>query len=92
LLDGRGYGAYGNTSNDRIKDTLAKAQSMLLDDPFGPKAGVAETGNFGYAGPQTTFGIGSSQADYAPQMRVGSTNSRGGYGGNSTGGGGILRS
>ncbi|CDW87188.1 UNKNOWN [Stylonychia lemnae] len=32
----RNYGAgdYSNTSNNRIKDTLAKAQSILLDDPF----------------------------------------------------------
>lgn len=78
--DGRGYVPYGNTSNDRIKDTLAKAQSMLLDDPFTqPKP--QETGNFGY-GPSTTFG----QPDYG--ARGSTTQSRGG----GYGGGGILRS
>lgn len=63
VIDARmsgGGGGYGNNSNDRIKDTLAKAQSMLLDDPFVIKSGgpnvVQETGNFGGAG---AFGIGS---------------------------------
>lgn len=47
---GGGGGPYGNTSNDRIKDTLAKAQSMLLDDPFTVKTGGMDhqvTGSFG---------------------------------------------
>ena len=43
--------AYTNTSKDRIKDTLAKAQ-YLLDDPFSGGAGGNQdtTSNFGYGG------------------------------------------
>lgn len=39
---------YANTSKDRIKDTLAKAQ-FLLDDPIGGgnNSNINETSNFG---------------------------------------------
>jgi hypothetical protein len=45
-------GPYTNTSKDRIKDTLAKAQ-YLLDDPFSGGGGGGNqdtTSNFGYGG------------------------------------------
>ena len=82
-----------NQASKGSNKTLKRVHSILLDDPFG--SNQEETGNFSYGSPEQTFGILSSQADYVPKMRVGSTNSRGGgYSETSTkgDGGGILRS
>lgn len=56
-------GGYANTSKDRIKDTLAKAQ-YLLDDPFsGGGAGNQDTtSNFGYGGDYGKGGYGGGLA------------------------------
>lgn len=56
----RNYGAagdYSNTSNNRIKDTLAKASSILLDDPFSNDGSTTGGGfNMGGAGGSSAYG------------------------------------
>jgi hypothetical protein len=52
----QGGGLYNNTTNNRIKENLAKAQ-FLLDDPFASGGGNQDTtSNFGYGG---DYGRGS---------------------------------
>lgn len=64
LLVRRNYGAgeYTNTSNNRIRDTLAKASSILLDEPFS-NDGLSNAGS-GFPGQgvaMNNYGIQPSQ-------------------------------
>eukprot|EP00347_Sterkiella_histriomuscorum_P011090 403373790 len=91
----RNYGAgndYSNTSNNRIKDTLAKAQSILLDDPF-QNDGLS-SGFGGGAGRDRDIGYGSG---LPPTVSVNRHSSQPpimnqGYGGGSGFGIGIAKS
>jgi hypothetical protein len=66
----QGGGAYQNTSKDRIKDTLAKAQ-FLLDDPFsgGAVGNQDTTSNFGYGG--ADYGRGNIGGMGQPMLNKG---------------------
>lgn len=53
-------GSYGNTSKDRIKDTLSKAQ-FLLDDPFTGGDALGSLGGIGGAN-KDLYGLGPTSS------------------------------